>query len=418
MSKAAPRGYKNAGSDSYASTSGNLDLFDKTKDHFGLNGQNGQVIKREPTQQRVRGRCDKCCTVFLFILLVICVLIGAGGIALCIVYFNTDSSTTGFKIGGIVLGVVTCIVGIILIILTIFKQTHKRPWKQKKEKNFFYAQDYRKNPEKDGQKNIENLMDSGSQMYIGNNDNNPNRNNTRSINNNSGQLNNSFVASHNSFGPLSTSNGGQSTKNTYVNPSTSKTTYVNPPIVDYVDNQPVMYSLSGPPPEPIVTSVVEPTQLRTGNSNPVQYQTITTKPTQQDLITFPAQNQPVVATPLQEYVAVSRPMQRTNQTTRQDLIYFTSEDEEKALRNRGTFTSFDRPVANSTLRSSQSDIIPSTRSNITESVVVRRVPIPTTKVITHQQQQQQPPSTKVIIVKVPNVAGQLVMQPSSEQTHV
>ncbi len=126
--------------------------------------------------------------------MVLCVLIGAGlfnvyyplihsllffhlvGIILCIVYFskflfcirivkktilNTDTSSNsqGWKIGGIILGAITCIIGIILIIITILKQNDKRPWRYKKGKNNFYANFYSKNDEKDNRLNIENFDD-------------------------------------------------------------------------------------------------------------------------------------------------------------------------------------------------------------------------------------------------------------------
>ncbi|CAF1133832.1 unnamed protein product [Adineta ricciae] len=426
MSQIGPTGNQSRKSQSYAASSGNLDLFDKTKDHFGLNNNQGrQVIRTEPTQvPRSRGPLDKCCTVFLFILLVICVLIGAAAIALCIVYFNTDSSSIGYKIGGIILGAVTVVVGIVLIVLTVLKQKTKRPWKYKKEKNFFYSQDAQKTREKDDQLNTERRMDNTSQMYFGNNDNSLTRSNVRSVNsNNNNTLNNSYVMSNTSFGPLNLSTGGQNTKTNYMIPTPVNTTYIessgiksthaSPRINDDPEYQPVMYSLANSvtTSEPMVSSMVESAPLQTGNVYPVQHRT-TVRATQPDLITFPAQSQLPVPAARQEFVMVNQPIQRTNPTYRQDLISFT-DDDQRALRNRGTFTSFDRPVASTVLRSNQSDITPAIKPNLTEKFIVRRVPIPTTKVITQQIQQ---PATKVVIVKVPNVAGQLVMKPKTNQT--
>ncbi|CAF1395961.1 unnamed protein product [Adineta ricciae] len=424
MSQIGPTGHQSRKSQSYAVSSGNLDLFDKTKHNFGLNNNQGrQVIRTEPAQvPRSRGPLDKCCIVILFILLVICVLIGAAAIALCIVYFNTNSGSIGYKIGGIILGAVTIVVGIILIVLTVLKQKTKRPWKYKKEKNFFYSQDPHKTSEKDDQLNAERRMDNANQMYFGNNDNSLTRSNVRSVNsNNNNTLNNSYVVSNTSFGPLNSSTGGQNTKymiptpvkTTYIESSGIKSTHVSPRINDDPANQPVMYSLANSVTnsEPMVNSMVEPAPLRTGNVYPVQNRT-TMRATQPDLITFPAQSQLLVPAARQELVTVNQPIQRTNPTYRQDLISFT-DDDERALRNRGTFTSFDRPIASTALRSSQSDITPAVKPNLTESVVVRRVPIPTTKVITQQPQQ---PATKVVIVKVPNVAGQLVMKSKTDQT--
>ena len=56
----------------------------------------------------------------------------------------------------------------------------------------------------------------------------------------------------------------------------------------------------------------------------------------------------------------------------------------------------------------QTDVTANPRSNITESVILRRVPIPTAKVVVQQ------PTTKVMIVKVPNKAGELVIQPKTD----
>jgi hypothetical protein len=127
--------------------------------------------------------------------------------------------------------------------------------------------------------------------------------------------------------------------------------------------------------------------------------------------------------------AVPRKIQPTLQIPRQDLISFAEDDDEKAKRNRGTFTTLDRPTNNLNPLNNQNDVatidrpmnnsnpfnnqnyvIPNSGHNITEGVAVRRVPTPRAKFIVRQ------PTTKVVIVKIPNVAGQLVMQPKIERT--
>ncbi|CAF0855952.1 unnamed protein product [Adineta steineri] len=348
-------------SELYTNSSGNFDLNNpQTSDRLR---QNKQVVKSDPSKERqaASGR-EKCCVVFLIILLVICFLIGAGGIALCIIYFNSSTGSQGWKIGGIILGAVICIIAIILIIVTLWKLKHKRPWRQKKEKNFFYSSDSRKNGGKDNQLNIENLdNNNNSEMYAKNVDNKPIRNNNYSVQNNN--------------------YGTQSNLNTYQTSSINETNI----------SQPVMYSLTDIDLRESVLdsrtpSVIQPPQSTTRTS-------------------YPKQNQPILQTP------------------RQDLISFPNNDDnddEKAKRNRNTFTAYDRPVTHSQAQKTQSEIVTNSKPNITETVVVRRVPIPTTKVITAQpliKVVSKQPSTKVMIIKVPNVAGQLVMQPKIESTN-
>jgi len=96
-----------------------------------------------------------------------------------------------------------------------------------------------------------------------------------------------------------------------------------------------------------------------------------------------------------------RQIQPTLQTLRQDLISFSTDDDEKAKRNRRTFTAIDRPMNNSTSFNTQNGVKIKSGPNRKEIVVARRV---------------RQPTTKVVIVKVPNVAGQLVMQPKTERT--
>lgn len=114
---------------------------------------------------------------------------------------DTSSSTKVWKIVGIVLGAITVIVGIILIIVTIYNQRNKRPWRNKKEKNFYYANDFRKNPGNenrqntqilgngDNRLNTENFGDGGSQMSFENPNDNRSRNNVIAYQNQSGNRN-------------------------------------------------------------------------------------------------------------------------------------------------------------------------------------------------------------------------------------
>ncbi|CAF1509445.1 unnamed protein product [Adineta ricciae] len=74
-----------------------------------------------------------CGVACLYIFLVLCVLIGVGGIVVCAIYLNADSNTQIWKIIGIVLGAVICLIGIILILISVFKQTRNRSWKLTKE---------------------------------------------------------------------------------------------------------------------------------------------------------------------------------------------------------------------------------------------------------------------------------------------
>ena len=76
----------------------------------------------------------------------------------------------------------------------------------------------------------------------------------------------------------------------------------------------------------------------------------------------------------------------------------------------GAHTVIDRSLKYSNTTETQTDVTANPRSNITESIILRRVPVPTAKVVVQQ------PTTKVMIVKVPNVAGQLVIQPKLEST--
>ena len=83
-----------------------------------------------------------------------------------------------------------------------------------------------------------------------------------------------------------------------------------------------------------------------------------------------------------------------------------SPEPEKDSYKHESHTVIDRSIKQALSNETQTKST-NTKPKITDTVVVRRVPIPTTKVIVQQ------PTTKVMIVRVPNVAGQLVIQPKA-----
>jgi hypothetical protein len=96
--------------------------------------------------------------------------------------------------------------------------------------------------------------------------------------------------------------------------------------------------------------------------------------------------------------------------SRQDSVAIQTEEDGKKKKKIETHTAIDRSSKYANTIETQTDVSANPRSNITESIILRRVPIPTAKVVVQQ------PTTKVMIVKVPNVAGQLVIQPKSGST--
>ena len=94
----------------------------------------------------------------------------------------------------------------------------------------------------------------------------------------------------------------------------------------------------------------------------------------------------------------------------QDSIAIQTEEDEDKTKKSGPHTVIDRTFKYSQTTETQTDVSANPRSNITESIILRRVPVPTAKVVVQQ------PTTKVMIVKVPNVAGQLVIQSKSGST--
>jgi hypothetical protein len=96
------------------------------------------------------------------------------------------------------------------------------------------------------------------------------------------------------------------------------------------------------------------------------------------------------------------------QPTTHDSIAIQTEENSKKKKKNEPHTIIDRSLKLSTTMETQTDI----SANVKDSIILRRVPIPTAKVIVQQ------PTTKVMIVRVPNVAGQLIIQPKGMPTDV
>jgi hypothetical protein len=267
-------------------------------------------------------------------LLILCILIGAGlscfyfeflliyfsigGIALCAVYFSksfsflifkyrivnkdTNTSTQGWKIAGIVLGILTILIGIILILLSIFKQIRNRAWRNKYEEGLF---------------SYENYVDDVDQLNIENNTNNREEVQTRE-------------------------------------------------------------TASSPLPDPDSSNDL----IYCPNCNRLQ----------------PNDHQCVFSTPNQPI---------SNQPERVSMAIQT---EENTVQPTTSHTIIDRSKKRSTTTETQTNELANSVSNITEDIIYKRVPIPTTAVTV-----QQP--TKVVIVRVPNTAGELILQPKATTTN-
>ena len=249
------------------------------------------------------------------------------------------------------LGALTCIVGIILILLTIFKQGRRRPWRYKKQENFDYADDYYgdfDDENDDSQINIENLSE------------NP-------------------VQSNAIVNPDPSEERGTVSQSAAIHPSSAKKT---------------RETASSPIHDPLTES----SQLKTiGN----------------DLIFCPGCNrlhpsahQCMYATRVANGFGTQ--FRSMSQVPQQDSSATQTEEHGKKKKKTEPYTVIDRSLKYSHTTETQTDVSANPRSNITESIILRRVPIPTAKVVVQQ------PTTKVMIVKVPNTAGQLVIQPKIE----
>ncbi|CAF2129176.1 unnamed protein product [Rotaria magnacalcarata] len=288
---------------------------------------------------------DLCGIICLYGFLILCVLIGAGGVIICGLYFNANASTQGWKIAGIALGILTCIIGIILILITIFKQGRNRPWRYKKQENTFYTEDFYADPDDLSKTNIEDLDDKST------------RNNT----------------------PVHRDS-----------PTERKNTSVSP-VIHISSGRKTRETASSPIQDPSVA----PLELKTNNN---------------DLIfcpgcnrLHPSSHQCMYATRIAN--GFSTQFRNISNPPSKGSIAIQTEDEGRKIKKAVPHAVIDRTLKYSNTTETQTDVTANPRSNITESIILRRVPIPTAKVIVQQ------PTTKVMIVKVPNTAGQLVIQP-------
>jgi hypothetical protein len=311
--------------------------------------------------------------------LVLCVIIGGGlfqylfciilfdifylgGIGVCAYYMskslsfllfqklinrNLDDgqSTQGWKIAGIVLGIITAIVGVILILLTIFKQARNRPWQYKKQEEIYQTNDdYYGDSDSDDQRNIEGFDDN--------------------------RIQSSTILRQDS--PEERRNISQSA------------------IIHMPTDGKTRETASSPMPD----STVVP--FKTINSEMIFCPGCNR--------THPSAHQCMYSTRIANGFAMQ--FRSTFQAPPQDSIAIQTEDDgnKKKLKPH---TVIDRSLKYSYTTETQTDVSANPRSNITESIILRRVPLPTAKVVVQQ------PTTKVMIVKVPNVAGQLVLQSKS-----
>lgn len=314
--------------------------------------------RQEQREQRLRGGklasgLDICGIICLYIFLILAVLIGAGGIAVCSIYM-ADEDTQAWKIAGIAMGAATSVIGIILVLLTIFKQTRNRPWRYKK-KEITYEDYY-------------NDMDSDDD------DDNENRTEIE----------------------------------TFYDNRTRTSTFLRQSSTDDRKNVSQSAHINSP----------EVGKTRETASSPIQDPSVAPlnlKTTSNEMIFCPGCNREHPTSHQCMYstrVANGFSTQFGSKVIlpAQDTIAIQTEDDAKGGRLIKSRTLIDRSLKYSNTTETQTDVSANPRSNITESIILRRVPIPTAKVVVQQ------PTTKVMIVKVPSVAGQLVIQPKSGST--
>jgi hypothetical protein len=245
------------------------------------------------------------------------------------------------------MGIIVFIIGIILILLTIFKQARNRPWRYKKEEQLYnYNDDYGDmDDDDDNRTNVENFDDNEIHHQGSSNER---RNVTHS-------------------------------------------TIIHSPIDGKTHEM-----ASSPLPDPPVA--------------PLDLKNIT-----DDIIfcpgcnrSHPSAHQCMYSTRIANGFTTQYPL--ISKMSRQDSVAIQTEEDGKKKKKKETHTAIDRSLKYANTIETQTDVSANPRSNITESIILRRVPIPTAKVVVQQ------PTTKVMIVKVPNVAGQLVIQPKSGST--
>ena len=256
---------------------------------------------------------------------------------------DADSSTVGWKIAGIGMGAVTSIIGVILILLTIFKQARNRPWRYKKQKEVYNTNAYYDDSDDDSQTNVKNFDDD--------------------------RLPSAAVVHRDS--PVDRKSVSQSAIHSPVDGKTREIA-------------------TSPIPDPSV----EPLNLKTITSEIIFCPGCNRS--------HPSTHQCMYSTRIANGFAT--PFRQITHAPLHDSIAIQTEDDGKKKNLTGSHAVIDRSIKYSNTMETQTNVSANPRSNITESIILRRVPIPTAKVVVQQ------PTTKVMIVKVPNVAGQLVIQ--------
>ena len=242
------------------------------------------------------------------------------------------------------MGAVTTIIGVILILLTIFKQARNRPWRyKKKQEEVFNINNFDDDSDDDNRTNVEDLDDD--QILHG-----------------------SVVH------PDSLADRKSVSQSVVHSPGDGKTRETAS--------------------SPIADPSIEPLNLKTITSEIIFCPGCNRS--------HPSTHQCMYSTRIANGFAT--PFRPIVHAPQQDSIAIQTEDDGKKKKIIGPRTVIDRSIKYSNTMETQTDVSANPRSNITESIILRRVPIPTAKVVVQQ------PTTKVMIVKVPNVAGQLVIQ--------
>jgi len=261
------------------------------------------------------------------------------------------ASKQGWIIAGLAMGIAVFLIGIILTLLTIFKHTRKRPWQYKEEEQLYNDNDDHNDTDDDD--------DDDDQTHS------------------QGSADEKRKVSH--FTVLHSPDYGKTRE---------------------IATSPIRNT---PPPPPPITTTNAPLA-------PLDLKSIT------DGIIFcpdcnrlhPISHQCMYSTRIANGFGTK--FRTTIKPTHQDSVAIQTEEDGKKKGKIETHTAIDRSLKYSNTINTQTDVSANPRSNITDSIILRRVPIPTAKVVVQQ------PTTKVMIVKVPNVAGQLVIQPKSGST--
>lgn len=265
---------------------------------------------------------------------------------------GVSTDTQGWKIAGIAMGAVTCIVGIILILLTIFKQTRNRPWQYKKKEllatedvDFIGDEDNDDDEDDDGKSSSDDSEDDEVPDE-------PSRDSAK------GKSNPAYLAG------AGNSVASERKRETASSPFSAP---IFQPLHHQTLNNEMMFCPGCNRMHPTSHQCMYSTRVANGFATNV----------------------------------------RTAGPARvQDSIAIQTDDDGKTKKKHKNepHTLIDRTLKYSNTIETQTDVTAKPGSNVTESIILRRVPIPTAKVVVQQ------PTTKVMIVKVPNTAGQLVLQ--------